>query len=72
MFAISSGLEFWSVNDTSVYKNSQLKNFKIIIFFLVKDVVIDQMSYLEEIDTRLLKLADDHCWQYYNGLTLLQ
>ena len=24
----SSGLEFWSVNDTSVYENSELKVFK--------------------------------------------
>ena len=72
MFTISSGLEFWSVNNTSVYKNSQLKNFKIIDFFPVKHAVIDQVSDLEEIDTRFLKLADDHCRQYYNGLILLQ
>ena len=28
--SISSGLEFWSVNDTSIYENSELKGFKNI------------------------------------------
>ena len=28
--SISSGLEFWSVNDTSIYKNSKLNVFKNI------------------------------------------
>ena len=31
--SISSGLEFWSVNNTSVYENSELKVFKNIKFF---------------------------------------
>ena len=29
---ISSGLEWWSVNDTSIYGNSELKVFKNIKF----------------------------------------
>ena len=32
-FIISSGVEFWSVNFTSVYEDSDLKVFKKIIFF---------------------------------------
>ena len=31
--SISSGLEFWSVNDTSIYENSKLKRFKNIKCF---------------------------------------
>ena len=30
--SISSGLEFWSVNHTSIYENSELKVFKNIKF----------------------------------------
>ena len=30
--SISSGLEFWSVNQTSIYENSELKVLKIYIF----------------------------------------
>ena len=30
--SISSGLEFWSVNQTSIYENSELKVFKNIKF----------------------------------------
>ena len=30
--SISSGLEFWSVNQTSIYQNSELKLFKNIKF----------------------------------------
>ena len=29
---ISSGLEFWSMNHTSIYENSELKKFKNIKF----------------------------------------
>ena len=31
--SVSSGLEFWLVNDTSIYENSELKVFKNIAFF---------------------------------------
>ena len=31
--SISGALEFWSVNDTSIYENSELKVFKNIKFF---------------------------------------
>ena len=31
--SVSSGLEFWSVNHTSIYENSELKDFKNIKFF---------------------------------------
>ena len=32
--SISSGWEFWSVNDTSIYENSELKVFNNIKFFV--------------------------------------
>ena len=32
LFSISSGLEFWSVNYTSIYENSELKILKNIKF----------------------------------------
>ena len=31
--SISSGLEFWSVNHTSIYESSELKVFKNINYF---------------------------------------
>ena len=42
--SISRGLEFWSGNYTSIYKNSELKVYKNINFF-VKYLVIDQIVY---------------------------
>ena len=61
MFILSSiSSEFWSVNHTSMYENSELKVFKNIIF-LVKYVVIDQMTYYEQIYTRPLNLDDNRC-----------
>ena len=41
---ISSGLEFWFVNHTSVYENSESEVFKNI-FFGVKYLTIDQKIY---------------------------
>ena len=41
---ISSGLEFWSVNHTSIYENSELNVFKNVKFS-VKYLTIDQMIY---------------------------
>ena len=43
-----------------MYENSELKVFKNIIF-LVKYVVIDQMTYYEQIYTRPLNLDDNRC-----------
>ena len=31
--SISNGLEFWSINHTSIYESSELKVFRNIIFF---------------------------------------
>ena len=44
LLPISSSLEFWAVNYTSVYQNSELNVSKNIIF-LVKYLVIDQTTY---------------------------
>ena len=38
----------------------------------MKYVIIDQIISLEQIHTRLLNHVDNHCWQCYNELTLLQ
>ena len=39
----SSGLEYWSVNHTSIYENSKLKVFKIIKFLGEIPKIIDQV-----------------------------
>ena len=49
--SISNGLEFWSVNHTSIYENSELN------IFLVKYLIIDQMIYLEQMFARFLILV---------------
>ena len=61
MFTFSSiptSLEFWSVNHTSMYKNSESKGCKNLLV-CIKYVTINQMIYLEQIHTRLLNLADN-------------
>ena len=70
-FSISSGLEFLSVNHTSIYGKSELKVFKNIIF-LVKYLIIDQRIFNEQMYIWFLTFVDNHCWQYYNELILLQ
>ena len=57
--SISSGLEFWSVNNASIYENSESKVFKNITF-------------LGEIYTRCLNFADNNYQKYYNVLILLK
>ena len=58
--SISSGLEIWSINHTSIYENSESKDFKNIRF-------LDEISnnwlndLLETKVTRLLNIADNHC-----------
>ena len=42
--SISKGLEFWSVNCTLIYENSESKVVKNI-FFWVKYLIIDQIIY---------------------------
>ena len=69
---VSSSLEFWSVNHTSIYEKSKLKVFENVKFFLVKYLIIGQMIYSKQMCTRLLNHSDNHCWQYYNGLILIQ
>ena len=62
MFILSSiakGLELWTVNNTSRYKNSELKVFKIIKFF--GEISINCPNYLWEYNARVLNLADNCC-----------
>ena len=68
---ISRGLEFWSVNHTTVYESSKSKFFKITKFLGENILIIDQMIYCEQMYTRLLNYVDNHYWKYYNGLILL-
>ena len=58
--SISSGLEFWSVNHTSTYANSESKAFKNISFG-VKYLITDQMIYLDQMYKRIMNLVDNHC-----------
>ena len=58
--SISSGLEIWSINHTSIYENSESKDFKNIRF-------LDEISnnwlndLLETKVTRLLNITDNRC-----------
>ena len=66
--SISNGWLFWSVNHTW---NSELNVSKK--YDLLEKLLINcQMVYLEQKCTRLLNLVDNHYWQYYNELILLQ
>ena len=38
----------------------------------VVDQAIDQMICLEQMYKRLLYIVDNHCWQFYNEVILLQ
>ena len=60
LFSISSGLEIWSINHTSIYENSESKDFKNVKF-------LDEISnnwlndLLETKVTRLFNIADNRC-----------
>ena len=38
----------------------------------MKDLIIDQAIYWEQIYARILNHFDNYCYQYYKGLILLQ
>ena len=40
--------------------------------FCGKYLIVGQKIYLEQIYERQLNLVVNHCWQYYNGIILLQ
>ena len=65
--SIPSGLEFWWINHTSIYRNSESNVFKNIKF--LGEISNNSPNDLLE---RLLNLADNCCWQYYNRIILLQ
>ena len=54
--SISSNLEFWLVNHTWIYQNSESNVFKNIKF-LDEILIINQMIYQKQMYTRLLKLV---------------
>ena len=56
--SMSSSLEFWSVNHTSVYENSELKLLKIWNSW-VKYVILDQIVILEICNAWFLNIADN-------------
>ena len=72
--SIPSGLELWSVNYTSVYEHSELNVFKYIkcLGKMSSNWPNDLLGIHIYIYTRLLNLIDNHCWQYNNGLIILQ
>ena len=68
---ISSRLEFWSVNHTSIHENSELKvfenaKFSGYIFYNWPNNLLGTIAY------KTLEFCDNHCWQYYNELIQLQ
>ena len=69
--SITSGLEFWSVNYTSIYENSESKVFKNITF--LGEISNNWPNDLLGINVyKTLNLVDNHCWQYYSELIPLQ
>ena len=75
MFILSSFcscLEFSSVNQTSTYEHNELKVFKNIKY--LSEISNNWPNDLlgTNVYTKLLNLTDNCCWQYYNGLILLQ
>ena len=56
--SISSGLEFWSVNNNSIYENSELKVFRNINFFDEKSSNWPNDLLGTKV---LLNLADNRC-----------
>ena len=72
MSSISNDWLFWSVNHTSMAWNSELNVFEKIWAFLWKFLIDYQMVYLEQMYTKLLNVFDNHYWQCYDELILLQ
>ena len=56
---ISSGLEFWSVNHTPIYKNSELKVFKSTKFLGEISNNWPKNFYWKQMCVRVLNLADN-------------
>ena len=57
--SISKGLEFWSANHTSMYENSESNVLKIYDFWL-KNLIIGQTIYLEQMYTILFNFVDSY------------
>ena len=73
MFILSStfgGLEFWSVDHTSILENSELKVFKNLK--CLGEISNNWPNDLFATNyTGVLNRIDNHCWQYYNKVELL-
>ena len=68
MFISSSifrGFEFWSVNYTSIYENSESKGFKNKKFWgeISNNLPNDSLGTNA---SKTLDIVDNHCWKYYN------
>ena len=63
--SVSNDWLFWSVNHTSIARNSELNVFKTIWAFGLPN------GFLEQMYTKLLNLFAYHYCQYYNELILL-
>ena len=66
---ISSALQFWSVNNASIYQNVELNVYKNIKCF-GKISSNWPNDLLEKMHRRLLNLANSRCYQCYNVLIL--
>ena len=66
--SISNGLLFWSVNHTLISSYSELNVFKKIWF--VGEISNKLPKGL--FGTKVYNTLDNHYWQYYNELILLQ
>ena len=70
--SISSGWLFWSVNHTSIYESSELNVFRKIQFVGAISNKLPKIVYMEQMCIKFLNFVDNHCWQCYIELTLLQ
>ena len=57
--SIPRGLEFWSVNDNSIYENSESKVLKTIK--CLGEISNKRPNVNEQMYTRLLNLVDNRC-----------
>ena len=68
---ISNSVEFWSVNHASIHENPESKVFKYIKF--VGEISSNWPNDLLETKVyNTLESSDNHYWQYYRVVILLQ
>ena len=53
--SISSSLEFWSVNHTLIYENSELKVFKKFLFWIALIIIVNNITMLTILQLTILQ-----------------